>query len=80
MFEARCVLEFLDKVTMPMQSPIEGAQRRTPPAAVIGLLQARCRVHVACATSRIDSVPHARCGDRREQAVSPSTGEDMAAR
>ena len=34
---------------------------------------------MACATSRTDSVPQARCGDRREQARSPVRGEDMAA-
>ena len=40
----------------------------------------RIRVHVTCATSRIDSVPQARCGDSREQPVAPASGFDISRR
>lgn len=38
----------------------------------------RWRAHVACAASRIDSVPQAKWGEIREQACAPCNGEDMA--
>ena len=40
-------------------------------------LIARMRCDVACATSRIEIVPHVRCGDRREQASKAVTGLDI---
>ena len=40
-------------------------------------LIARMRFELACATSRIEIVPHVRCGDRREQESNAVTGLDI---
>jgi hypothetical protein len=75
--ERRLILQLLHEVVAPGQPRLEALQdcrasRSACPST------APWRAAVACATSRPTIVPQARCGESREQAHSPVSGEDIA--
>jgi hypothetical protein len=69
----QCQCSLLSKLLSAARNPCWRAVEHSASSAVR-------RRHAVFTTSRIESVPNARCGDSREQAVVAVRGLDMAKR